>query len=401
MTAEDLLARSLHEVTEQTDYPSTPLATVATRAHVVRARRRRTAALAAAAAVAVVVTPGAIWLSRSPGTSPGPSHEATSGPTVTSTPPPVRLASIPAGSPPRIMYSGPRGYINEQGQVITFAHPQQPADAYVPTSFTPYDGGFLVVGSDGLLHQITSSGAQSVVGCASGDPAISADGVTNAWASKASCGARATTIHRGIPSGMGNGVDTQTIGHRVTVVGLLHESLVVSDVWPGHGGAWVSDLVHAPRPIPGLASAGGVDESHGLVAGQSTTSSGRDGVLVDASNGRVLWTAPGWQLGRFSTAGSFVAGYRQVDGGQVTRLGILDARTGRVVRTVDGLADPAVANPAEVTAWEDDHDLLVLTESLDQQAVVRVPVSGPMTRATSIQRIARPGDRIFAFGARP
>ncbi|MGH3443942.1 MAG: hypothetical protein ACRDPB_01070 [Nocardioidaceae bacterium] len=406
MNTEDLLIDTLRERTERTEYPTTPMATVRSRARAVRVRRRRTTVLAAAAGVAALVVPGAVWLSHSPESSPRPSQVSSSGPSqartsASPTPHQVRLASIPIGAPPRIAYFGPRGFINEQGQVVTFAHLEQPTNAYVPTSFTPYEGGFLVVGSDGMLHQISSSGRQSIVGCALGDLSVSSDGVTNAWATRATCGARTTTIHRSIPSGVGNGQATQQLPGRLEVVGLLHNSPVISDLWPGRGGAWITDLVHSPRPIPGLASAGGVDESDGLVTGQSASSHGRDGVLVDVSTGAVKWTAPGWQLGRFSADESYVVGYRLVDSGEVTRLGIFNARTGRLLRAVDNLVDGAIANPADTTAWEDDHDLLVLADGVGDQAVVRVPMSGPLTRATPIHQIARPGAHWWAFSARP
>jgi len=47
MNPEDLLSDALHDRVERTDYPSTPLSTVAGRAGAIRARRRRTTFLAA------------------------------------------------------------------------------------------------------------------------------------------------------------------------------------------------------------------------------------------------------------------------------------------------------------------------------------------------------------------
>jgi hypothetical protein len=198
---------------------------------------------------------------------------------------------------------------------------------------------------------------------------------------------------------MANGSSAQAFTQPEEVVGLLQQDIVVSGVWPSRGGVWVTDLSHSPRAMPELASAGGVDEAHDLIAGQSSASRGRDGVVVDASNGAVRWTAPGWQLGRFSADGSYVVGYRLL--GQDVRLGIFHASSGQLVRTEDGLVDPAIADPAHATAWEDDQHLLTLAESEGAQAVVRVPVSGALTRATRVVRVAQPGEHDFAFSARP
>jgi hypothetical protein len=154
--------------------------------------------------------------------------------------------------------------------------------------------------------------------------------------------------------------------------------------------------------IPGLASAGGVDQRDGLVTGQSTESHGMDGVLVRVRDGTVLWTKPGWHLGRLSGHAAFVVGWRFEEAGQVIRLGIFRRDSGRLVRTVDDLVDEAFSDPLDATAWEDDHDLLVIAQGTGStRAIVRVPVHGRLSRASRILRVARPGDAGFAFSARP
>jgi hypothetical protein len=279
-------------------------------------------------------------------------------------------------------------------------------------SFAPYGGGYLVVGSDLVLHQIESTGRLVGRSCASGYPVISADNHLTAWATRPTCGARNTTIHEAPTNGSSNAEETQWVPGRVDVVGLLHGAAIISAAPLSHPGAWVLQLspcrVHggcgprtAPRAIPGLASAGGVDQTDALVTGQSANSHGRSGVLVDAATGAPRWTRPGWHLGRFSPDGTYVAGWRFEDHGEVTRLGILDRRTGRPVRTVDNLVDEAFADPLAATAWENNHNLLVIAQGTDGRAMVRIPISGPLNRATPVVQIARPGDAVYAFSARP
>ena len=90
MTAEDLLTRTLAEVTEMTEYPSTPLDTVVARAGQAHRRKRWTTSLVAAAALALVGGSTALWLSRD---------------TSSSTPAPAGpLTKIVPGAPPKVAY---------------------------------------------------------------------------------------------------------------------------------------------------------------------------------------------------------------------------------------------------------------------------------------------------------
>ena len=68
MNLEDQLSETFHERTLRTDYPSTSMATIVSRARAVRTRRRRTTAIVTAAAVAAFAIPAAgLWSAQRPG----------------------------------------------------------------------------------------------------------------------------------------------------------------------------------------------------------------------------------------------------------------------------------------------------------------------------------------------
>ena len=104
MTPEDLLTRTFAEVTETTDYPSTPMATVVARSRSRRRTRRRTTALVAAAAVALVGASATVWLGRSQDSRPSPV-----GP----------LASLRQGAAPRIGFLDGDTFVASSGARIT------------------------------------------------------------------------------------------------------------------------------------------------------------------------------------------------------------------------------------------------------------------------------------------
>jgi hypothetical protein len=325
----------------------------------------------------------------------------------------VRLSAVPLGSRPKIAYSGARGYVQSDGQPLPVPSDlPPPVNASLPMSFAPIRGGLLVAGSDLLLQRLTT-GERTPLGCWAGYPTISPNGGLTAWATRATCRSPVTTIHQQSTDG-GPATSTPVAG-RADLVGLLGSTAVVSASPLSHPfGAWLVPhracsathgcgqplaLSHA---IPGLASAGGVDRRDGVISGQSIGSHGRDGVLVSAHDGEVLWTKPGWHLGRFSGNDTYVAGWRFVDHGQATQLGLFRRSSGRIVRTVNNLADQAFSNPLDATAWEGDQDLLLIAQGVDStRAIIRVPVHGSLSRATPVVRVALPGDPGFAFSARP
>lgn len=324
----------------------------------------------------------------------------------------VRLTTVRRGADPRIAYAGPRGYVRADGRALSLPSGLPPPDtASLPMSFAPFRGGLLVAGSDLVLQRLTA-GARRSQGCWAGYPVISPDARHIAWATRSRCSSAVTTVHeQSINAGPER---SRSVSGRLDTVGVLHSGVVVSaSPLSRPRGAWVVHLRHCQAPnacgptvlhrsIPELASAGGVDERAGLVTGQSLDSHGHDGVLVTGHDGRVLWTTPGWHLGRFSRSGTYIVGWRFEVRGQVIRLGVFRRDSGRLVRAVDNLVDEAFSNPLDATAWEDDHDLLVIAEGKNSaRAIIRIPAHGAWTRATPVLRVARPGDPGFAFSARP
>src|SRR5262249_26410728 len=124
MTVENLLTRTFAEVTETTDYPSTPLATIAARSRAIRATRRRRVALVAAAAVVVVAgVSAAVLLQNDEDAPPQPA-----GP----------LIEVVPGSPPKVAYLDGDTFVSATGQRVTAPVFRQAETA------TPFDGDLVV-----------------------------------------------------------------------------------------------------------------------------------------------------------------------------------------------------------------------------------------------------------------
>ncbi|MDX6359872.1 MAG: hypothetical protein QOH37_2926, partial [Nocardioidaceae bacterium] len=309
MNPEDLLYDTLHDRVERTDYPSTPLTTVAGRAGAIRARRRRTTALAAAATVAVVVVPGAAWLGRSPDASQGPGQTLSSGPSNTG----AALADLPLGQKPGIDYLVGETYVTMNGDRTT-----SPAFATAGTA-TPVRGGILTATAPHQVGPYTFSHLALVagdgvhqLGCGTPDFAMSTDGVQSAYWLADSCTPGGTgRLYSGVNNTMGDsgpGYTSTPAGAIEEPVGIVQRGVVVNDV----GG----DVANGPAPLlfgwdgtttrlHSLASAGGSDENNDVVSGLLSSDS-HTGAVVDASTGEVKWRAPGWQLGQFSPDGKYV-----------------------------------------------------------------------------------------------
>jgi hypothetical protein len=405
MTTEDLLARSLHEVTEHTDYPSTSLATVTQRAGTVRGRRRRTTALAAAAAVAVVVTPAAIWLNRSPGTSSGPTvapTSTTSSPT-TSTGLPASLADLPFGHKPGIDYLDGDTYLDMNGGRI-----QDPA-LTTATAATPVRDGLLFAlpsetpdRADLWVH--TTNGDQRL-GCGRNHFAMSDDGVVSAYWVMDSCDPDQTDtagrLYAGIDNTMGEGgpafVRTPA-GVLIDPVGIQPESVVVN-AW--HGQDPTAELIDigtgAATPLSALRVVSGSDENHrvvsGELAGQPVGQVGESAV-VDARTGAVVWRTD-WELGQFSTDGKYVVGLQP----GTDSYAVFDAESGTKVADLPSLL---TVNWISQVAWDSDDTLLaVVDDGSDHTAIVRFGLDGQVTRATPVRAQKYTSIDVFRLATRP
>jgi hypothetical protein len=373
----DLLTRTLDEVAQQTDYPTTPVLDVRRRARAAQSRRRRTAGLAAAAAVVLVVTPTAVWLSRSPGTSPSPSHELTSSPSVPTSPWP-RLEALPRGPKPGIDYLIGDTYVEMGGGHLT-----SPSFARA-SSVALRQGGVLVAtphrGPVADLSIVTDGHVTSL-GCGSSRFAITADRVETAYWHADSCasqpsGGRVVVGPNNSMGGRPGSVRFDNSGP-VQPIGFVRQGVVVN-ARPATG---PEVLVVQGTAISTLVTAAGTDVNNDVISGQLALTRDRFGV-VDASDGRVLWTAPsGWALGQFSVDGRYVLGFGPQPGAKFSPVAVFDARTGATVTTMDPQAGPGQI------AW-DQNDTLLAVVGGGRQAIVRFDLQGHETRATPIRRVS-------------
>jgi hypothetical protein len=388
MNPEDLLTDTLHDRVARTDYPSTPLSTVAGRAGAIRAHRRRTTALAAAAAVAVVVVPGAVWLGRSPASSPAPGHELSSGPTTQPTASqhttePTTLADLPLGAKPGIDYLVGDTYVTMSGDRIT--------DAVFgnATTATPVRGGILasVHPAPGLMAQygiagtyLVSNAHHQYVGCGSDRFAMSTDGVESAYWLADSCpvgGTVAGALYSGVDNTMGEsgpGHLATPVGTQVTPVGIVQQGIVTNAVHGRARSVQVVDSTGQMSPLTRLASAGGSDENNDVVSGQLANDV-TTGAIVDAATGAVKVRVPGWILGQFSLDGKYVIGIRRTDTVFGDSYAVFDATSGHRLLAFTAQSDPV---------WDTNDTLLSIGRGTNTTAIVRTDLHGSWTRATPI-----------------
>jgi hypothetical protein len=385
MTPEDLLTRTFTEVTETTDYPSTPILTVVARARAVRRRRRRTAILAAAAAVAVVTVPTTILLNRSPDSTQTPLHEPTSGttrsPTADSSLLQARaLSALPRGSKPGVDYIRRSDYVAASGTTTHLPLKEI-------TEATPFLGGFLVgrTGPDlgprltWLDNQLHAQWTR----CGNG-LTLSADRTLLTFVTD-DCRSDMATIHLAVPSGMSNSDQTTTAhGLPVIPIGIARGNVVYSRL-PGRG-VFVAHVGGSSQRVPGLSYGGAVDPTGTYVAGQSTADE-KTGELVDLETGAVLWEQPGY-LAHFSQDGKYVLAASPGDESVVR---VLDAATGDQIAVLTAPAGLRI----EQTSWDDNDNVLAVVSSGGSsdgprhEAIVRFALhGGSPTLATSPVRIS-------------
>jgi hypothetical protein len=408
MNPEDLLTDALRDRVERTDYPSTPLSTVAGRAGAIRARRRRTTSLAAAAAVAVVVVPGAVWLGRSPDGTAQPGGTLSSGPTgspteQTSAPAGSALEDLPLGSKPGIDYLVGDTYVTMNGDRIT-----SPAFGTARTA-TPVRGGILTAEahSPGQIGPFSLSrialvvdGNVQALGCGTASFAMSTDGTQSAYWLADSCTlGGGGKLYSGVNNTMGEsgpGYFTTPAGAIDVPVGIVQQGILINDVGADRGNGPSPLLVTwdgTTTPLGGLGSVAGSDENNDVVSG-SLNSDSNTGAVVDVPTGAVKWSAPGWQLGQFSNDGKYVLAQRLDASAGYT---IFDAVTGNRIVQLDPLGDDVVINQI---AWDFDDTLLAVASDGQQEAIVRFDLQGHVTRATATKP-ATDGTDVYRLATRP
>lgn len=407
MTTEDLLTRTLHEVTEHTDYPSTSLATVARRARVVRGRRRRTTALAAAAAAAAIVTPGALWLNRSPGSSSEPTVAPTATPSPTaSTGPSGSLSDLTSGRDPGIDYLDGDTYVGMGGGNLTDPVLRRASTVSLGR------GGLLVAQYPTLpddrigdLLQQSDQGDQRL-GCGAARFAISADRVESAyWVMDSCTTGSAGRLYTGSNNTMGEAGPTPAAtpaGLVVQPIGFVRQGVVADLGTPNHAddrGVWIYGPQGGPTRVPGLSTAGGTDQSDDLVAGQLASDPGT-GIVVHASSGVPVAYVPGWTLGQFSPDGKYVLG-RQPHHGEPDAYAVFDATTGDKVTDVGMTAGGGLL--VRQVAWDVDDTVLAVASDgrSSDDAIVRFDLHGHATLATQPKPAADPSFPVYRLATRP
>ena len=392
--AERLLADALRDRAEATDHPTTPLRDVVTAAHAIRRRRRRTAVLAVAAAVLAVTVPTAVVLGTRDAGSPEPLGPTPTAPTSsTSAAPLPSLAGLRQGPAPRIAHLEGSTFVSVDGS--RSALPVALGDVATRrdlSAVTPYHGGYLLVAADpatgsARLFTIDGQGRLTRAGCTTGSPVLSQDQLETAWASFPCAGpGDRVTIHRGVASGMAEGEATQQVAGSARLAGILGQDLVYS---AAADGAWLTDLVRPPRPVPGLAVADGVSSS-GLVSGRDAAG---DGVVVEPLSGAVRVSVPDSELGAFSPDGSLVVGTATGAPGQFR---IVDVATGRVLSVFGWSGAPGSTVTAPV--WEDDRHVLLGVTDGSGSAIVRADRDGRLSRAGEL---TPPGEPPVVLAVRP
>lgn len=410
MTAEDVLTRTLREVTEHTDYPSMPIATVTRRARTLRARHRRTTVLAAVAAVAAVAAPAAVWLDLFPGGSPSPARELGSGPTSrptrsTSPPPIASLDSLPRGARPGIDYADDATYVDMNG-----THSSSGA-LRKARAVTPVRGGLLVAlptnlpdSRIGTLDLLTDHGDQGL-GCGANRFAMSADGVESAyWVMDSCTTGSAGRLYTGVNNTMGEGGPSYVAtpaGRVVQPVGFTSQGVVVNQTTPTGTprGVWIYGSQAGPTRVPGLASAGGTDEGDDLISGRLAVDPSAE-VVVHAATGVPVAYAPSWSLGQFSPDGKYVLGYAPGDGLGTDRYAVVDVATGRLVTELD---HRGAASSLLQPVWESDTSVLAVAQDWTDRrdAIVRFDLQGHATRATAPRQEVDQNFPVYRLATRP
>ena len=385
MSAASLLTRTLKEVVETTDYPSTSTATVAARSRALgRARRRATALLTAAAAVVVVGGSAMVWLD----------HAATRSPTTATRDqdPPDSISGIPQGEAPHVAFLEGDTFVTAGGERVT-------ARVFRTATTATTDGdGVLVAGRTTSQRpfapiSLVSGGSTKRLGCGtptfavgSGDPAY--------WLSK---GCRflgpGRLFHGTTITPTPKGVIYFPVGSSSR--GLVVDGTVVLPQGAGAEGPFLIRPDGSRSRIPGVRGVEAASPSGALMVGINARG---NGMVSDLATGAVRWRALGTP-GHFSASGRYVVTMQNLGVQTVPGVGdvvaIRDAATGhRVMSTV--LPNLSIVGRP---VWEGDGSVLVVAEDRhQQQAIVRVGVDGTITRATGV---APPGEGSFRLAASP
>ena len=358
MNLEDQLSETFHERTLRTDYPSTSMATIVSRARAVRTRRRRTTAIVTAAAVAAFAIPAAgLWS--------GPAHRSTPEPASN----PWR--GIQEGPPPGVDYLRGSEYHWAGGRVSQLRVSNV-------TGVAPYRDGWLVAYNQQAprLAWLDKQMRPQWTTCAGVGPSIveSTDGTGVAYTT-VGCRDGVTTIHLG-PEDPRRGqerTDRVPGHHDLRLAGIVPEGVVYSyQSADGSGHSIVTDLQGNDRRIQGVGPAISTDPSGRLVAGRVGS---HGSAVVDQRSGATLWRTPE-ACCTFSFDGSYALTLEPTGPSGVV------PRELRVLDSADGSQTATITLPRglyfEGATWDLDDTVLVTVSDVDPSAP---PAAGDRVRA--------------------
>lgn len=389
----DLLARELHQRSEEMAGTSIGLDAVKRRARGIR-RMRMALGGAAAAVVLAVAVPVGVSVTGSVGTiAPQPANPSPTGvpsPTVTDDAEPqprpdgtfaLTIRDLPPGASAGVSY-----VVNKGDQLVTPEGTFDLPKAY--TMITPYAGGWLGTYTD----VETLNDDLEVTSARRGSTTIA----VNREHTRVAFVERTSPTERMLFDAPTDGTDplSWTISvspeEDLAPVGFLDRDTVVyqSQVDELVGFATVGGEV---TQIEGFNWLTDVSEAAGLVAGQ--TSYGVDRECWGVRDPRSRTTDPLWQTCdysrfRFSPDGRYVAAYASAfDGMGSPTLTILDARTGDVVTEFSPDRGGRQVVAVQLMTWEDDDSVLALVSEGVDQAMVRADVDGSLEAVTEPQEM--------------
>jgi hypothetical protein len=400
---QERLSDALHQRVKDLDGHPIGLDTVKSSARRIRRRRVAGGVVAAAAVLAVAVPTGvaltgtstdgtgpvaqgtasatasaseATSASAAPTPSPSITQQASPSPTATTALPPgvtpLTLDGTPAGAAPKLTYLDGRT-VHTDG-----AATELPARY---AAVVGYHGGWLAqgMGNDGptIVH-IDGTGKVTSTAPGGYGIAVNGDGTLVAWVEDG-------VLKRGIASGMGEGEDTQKLpaGQDARVIGFAANDVVYS--LPGD-----KDTVHATdlnghdRVLSGLIGARATHDFAGLVGGETRYNS--DGtscwVLRDLASGKDRFEECDWALQAVGPDAKYVVGVpSDCDGLGCSRLAVLDATSGKVVKEFASTADAQLFTTD--LAWEDETHLLAVAFQQGTWQILRLGVDGSVETTVS------------------
>ncbi|MCW2854442.1 MAG: hypothetical protein JWR52_57 [Marmoricola sp.] len=360
------------------------LSSVLARAGEIRRGRRLRASLVMAAVVLAVAVPvGITVLDDQPGDGhPSPAGQPTGvvSPTTTPSPAPTPTPTEPAALPDAVARV-PRGPAPDHSYISEgVLHNSDGSTRRLPwfTSLdvvTPYLGGYLVANEQTGIVSLYD-GAGTVVKSGPGSPEFvtTSDGVETAYVMNG-------TLYSNPGSGMASGdgavgpVDPSTgrpIGY-LPGGGLLY--VKKTDTVTGAPTYAVAGGASATPNVDWLSGVSHTDDLDNLVAGGANGI----GMVISLTTHKTLWSSPVWDPVAFSYDGKYVAAMNT----QTTdTVAILDARTGRVVASTNGMGVEAKPGPV----FDDTGNLLFIgVQSKDEgQAILRLTPGGKLTRSTAV-----------------